>query len=128
MGDFEAIEPHSENPNTQIVTFKDRRTAEKFMFGSKDIPGVGKVELAWVNGPLPSVASSAVKSEHDSDGKMKIEGNGGTGGKTGDNAKVKEEGDGDGDGAKGNGHVIVPEAAADVDYDVAEDDDRWMAS
>lgn len=102
VGEFEAIEAHAEKPDTQIVTFKDRKTAERFMYGTKNIPSVGMVELAWVNTRLPPVRGT-------------------------------EKGDADGDAMMSNSnpgeeqHTTNAEAA-EVDYDVAEEDDRWMAS
>ncbi|CUS13526.1 unnamed protein product [Tuber aestivum] len=49
--EVEGIEPHPDKDDTQIVTFKDRRTAEKFIYTGNDIPNVGEVVLAWFNGP-----------------------------------------------------------------------------
>ncbi|KAL8653570.1 MAG: hypothetical protein Q9210_002009 [Variospora velana] len=104
VGEFEAIEPHAEKPDTQIVTFKDRKTAERFMYGGKNIPGVGAVELAWVNSPLPPAkAMVTVKGDADGDATM-----------------------GDSGNANGGTHASGVENV-EVDYDVAEEDDRWMA-
>ncbi|RPB01210.1 hypothetical protein L873DRAFT_1842571 [Choiromyces venosus 120613-1] len=47
--EVEGIEPHPEQDDMQIVTFKDRRTAEKFIYTGNDIPNVGEVTLAWFN-------------------------------------------------------------------------------
>src|SRR5580700_957750 len=54
VGDFTNIET---TPECTFITFKDRFTAEKFMYGTSngEIPSVGKVELAWVQTPLPPV-------------------------------------------------------------------------
>ena len=90
VGAFEAIDPHPSKPGAQIVAFKDRFTAESFLHGTKDIPGVGKVELMWVNTPLAPVVIG-----------MK-------------------------DGSGDTGMVEAGEERKEVDYDVAEDDDRWM--
>ncbi|KAL8708868.1 MAG: hypothetical protein Q9220_006324 [cf. Caloplaca sp. 1 TL-2023] len=103
IGEFEAIEPHADKPDTQIVTFKDRKTAEKFMYGTKDIPSVGKVELTWINTPLPP-ASTATKVNDGDDTTM-------------GNAK-----------SNGDRQATMTEAAEVLDYDVAEEDDRWMAT
>lgn len=101
MGEYEAIEQHAEKPDIQIVTFKDRKTAERFMYGTKNIPSVGKVELAWVNTPPP--VRPATKQEGDDDAVM---GNADTNG----------------------GQPSTTAEAAEVDYDVAEEDDRWLAT
>ncbi|KAI4162482.1 MAG: hypothetical protein LQ342_003897 [Letrouitia transgressa] len=99
IGDFEAIEPHPDQPGVQVITFKDRQTAEMFMYGGKNIPSIGPVELSWINTPL---APASLGNKFNSDVDM------GTG-------SSKMNGD----------HAEVP--AAEVDYDVAEEDDRWMA-
>ncbi|KAI9789414.1 MAG: hypothetical protein M1816_006074 [Peltula sp. TS41687] len=55
VGEFENIELNPGRKDSQIITFKDRFTAEKFIYGSPEIPSVGKVELSWVNNnPGPS--------------------------------------------------------------------------
>ncbi|KAI9874638.1 MAG: hypothetical protein M1830_009530 [Pleopsidium flavum] len=98
IGEFENIEANPDRPDSQVITFKDRFTAEKFMYGSTEIPSVGKVEFSWINMPLPPV--TVTPKQQDGDTNMT----------EGDGAAVAE-------GAR----------TADVDYDVAEDDDRWMA-
>ena len=109
VGEFSHIEPNPDRPtDSQIITFKDRFTAEKFMYGTKDIPSVGKVEFAWVNTPLPPVAATAVKQAVD-------EGDGDTG-------MGEASADGDNGGKAEDGQTVVMEP----DYDVAEEDERWM--
>ncbi|KAI9784434.1 MAG: hypothetical protein M1839_002090 [Geoglossum umbratile] len=47
--------------DSRIITFKDRFTAEKFIYSGSDIPGIGKVDLSWVNTglrPLPEPIGS----------------------------------------------------------------------
>ncbi|KAL8670817.1 MAG: hypothetical protein Q9168_004665 [Polycauliona sp. 1 TL-2023] len=109
VGEYEAIEQHAEKPDAQIVTFKDRKTAERFMYGVKDIPSVGKVELAWVNTALvaPPVRSSAAKLDTEDDAVMSNT-----------------------DNTNGNqpAATTTTAEAAEVDYDVAEEDDRWLAT
>ena len=111
MGDYEDIEPtDSSNPSqSQTITFKDRFTAEKFMYGSKDIPGVGQVDFSWVNTPLPPVTIPSTKAN----GAENEDTDMGGANATGDNSIGKEFG----------GQPLQ----AEVDYDVAEDDD-WGAS
>ncbi|KZF23450.1 hypothetical protein L228DRAFT_260275 [Xylona heveae TC161] len=101
VGEFEHIEHSPEKPNSQVITFKDRATAEKFLYTSSDIPGVGKVELSWVNTPLPPVSLPPKQPEQPSQ---------------------------DNDAQMGDGDATAADSArhADVDYDVADDDDRWM--
>ena len=69
------------------------------MYGTKDIPSVGKLEYTWYN--APSVSTSATAKPTNPDG--------------GDVSMGGASVDGD------NGHAL----AAEVDYDVAEEDDRW---
>ncbi|KFY07637.1 hypothetical protein V492_06969 [Pseudogymnoascus sp. VKM F-4246] len=54
VGEYADIET---TPKSTSITFKDRFTAEKFMYGisNSEIPGVGKVDLAWIQTPLPPV-------------------------------------------------------------------------
>ena len=84
------------------VAFKDRFTAEKFMYGGKDIPGVGNLEFAWVSTPVPPIKVEKVDAAGDTD--------------MGLPSATMETG-----GERGNG-----QQAAEVDYDVAEEDERWM--
>ena len=106
MGEFEAIEPHPDRPDTQVVTFKDRPTAETFMYGNHDIPAVGKLEFSWFNAPAPSAGQSTPKpSEADGDVGM-----GGTRAMADDHHAAA---------AADRGTML---ANAEVDYDVAEDE------
>lgn len=69
------------------------------MYGPREIPSVGRLEFSWVNSPLPpgrAIQKHAV-----------IEGDTGM-----------RDASADGDNSD--------KVAADVDYDVAEEDDRWM--
>lgn len=98
IGEFENIEANPDRKDSQVITFKDRFTAEKLMYGSTEIPSVGKVEFAWINTPLPPVTATTKPQD-------------------GDTHMADHEGTAVADGAR----------TADVDYDVAEDDDRWLA-
>lgn len=98
IGEFEAIELLATKPDTLIITFKDRATAEKFMYGGKDVPSVGKLELAWYNAPSAAAQIPTKASNPD-----------------GDVGMVGANADGN------SGHA----APVEMDYDVAEEDDRW---
>ncbi|UNI21965.1 hypothetical protein JDV02_007904 [Purpureocillium takamizusanense] len=55
QGEFSSVET---SPSVTHVSFPDRKTAEKIYFSlhGKELPGVeGKLDLAWVNTPLPPV-------------------------------------------------------------------------
>ncbi|KAJ6789275.1 hypothetical protein PWT90_02141 [Aphanocladium album] len=61
-GEFESVES---NAGKTMVSFPDRKTAEKFYFSlqGKELPGVsGNLELSWVNTPLPPVPTGAAAS------------------------------------------------------------------
>ena len=103
VGEFEAIEPHPDRPDTQVVTFKDRPTAEAFMYGNHDIPAVGKLDFSWFNAPGLSGLPTPKQSEADGDVGM-----GGTRGADDHHAAAAERG--------------TTLANAEVDYDVAEDE------
>lgn len=88
--------------DTVVVNFKDRPTAEAFLFGTKEIAGAGKLELSWCNLSAATSGAEAKATEQnglDKDGDVGMQG---------------MNGSGDMNGANG-----------DVDYDVAEEDDRW---
>ncbi|RAH77928.1 hypothetical protein BO86DRAFT_458832 [Aspergillus japonicus CBS 114.51] len=115
VGEYSSIEPNPDQPDSLIVAFKERYQAEKFMFGPRDIPSVGQVELAWVANPPISLPQP---------------GGGGGGGGGSDTNKTGSDEDTLMDttpiasgvpdqtsGRKDGGH--------DVDYDVAEMDDSW---
>ena len=99
VGEFEAIEAHPDRSDTQVVTFKDRITAETFMYGNQDIPLVGKLDFAWFNAPGVPAQPTPKLIEADGDTRM-----GGT--------RVDDH------------HADKGTALAntEVDYDVAEDE------
>ncbi|KAG8528515.1 uncharacterized protein KY384_007433 [Bacidia gigantensis] len=116
VGEFEAINSHPDLPDSMIVSFQDRPTAESFFYGSRDLAGVGKVEFSWYN--APSVATNGTtKGEGNGVGKQiaigETDGDGDVGMHGADGV-----GDGDGERAEGGG-------GGEVDYDVAEEDHRW---
>ncbi|KAF5243674.1 hypothetical protein FAUST_2757 [Fusarium austroamericanum] len=55
LGEFESVDT---GPEITHVSFQDRKTAEKFYYSihGKGLPGVeGRLDLAWVNTPLPPI-------------------------------------------------------------------------
>ncbi|KAJ9636700.1 hypothetical protein H2199_007694 [Coniosporium tulheliwenetii] len=98
--------PHPDRPATLVVAFKERYLAEDFINNTTSIPKIGKPDLSWVpNPPLPPVSSSTLNAAA--------------------TAFTPQGSDQDvamGEGANGN-HG----GGGDVDYDVADDEDRWMA-
>lgn len=101
LGEFESVEPSA---TTTFVSFRDRKTAEKFynsLHGS-ELPGVeGKLELSWVNTPLPPVAPPRDKDRDDVMAGMEE-----------DKAGVQPH----------NQHQLAQQAHEDIDYDQQGDD------
>lgn len=95
------------------MAFKDRFTAERFFYGTKDIPNVGRVDFAWVSEPLAPVNGAVAKN-----GDMEMaDGDGNADGELAEKAPA----------ASGTG-VDGKEREREVDYDVAEEDDRWVVT
>lgn len=110
IGEFEAIESPADRTDFQIITFKDRFTAERFLHGPKDVPGVGQVDLSWVNN---SSSSSSAVATGVSGSLPPFQGGAKSEGETGmDRMEADDSG--------------LDRGAGEVDYDVAEEDDRWM--
>ena len=107
LGEYDNIEPSLSSSSTLVVSFKQRFEAEKLFYGSKDIPGVGKVEMSWV-----SVAASSTRLGRGDDDDVKMEGASGDG--TGGIEKMGAATNGGGGGGGGK--------AAEQDFDVAEED------
>ncbi|KAH8804969.1 hypothetical protein F5884DRAFT_797965 [Xylogone sp. PMI_703] len=108
VGEFTDLETTSDSAT---ITFKDRFTAEKFMYGTAggEIPSVGKVEMAWVQGSLPVTGTANTSSP------AKFDGNEDTAMDEGD-AMAQDSGTGHGDG-------YGREQPENLDYDVADDND-----
>ncbi|EFW14891.1 hypothetical protein D8B26_000459 [Coccidioides posadasii str. Silveira] len=100
IGEYDSIEPNPDRQDSQIVAFKDRYVAEQLIYGTSDIPGVGRVEMTWVaNPPITASAQPAVPKKMDGDATM-----------GGDDTELLS---------------MRKDVSHDVDYDVAEVDDTW---
>ncbi|KAF2089499.1 hypothetical protein K490DRAFT_72251 [Saccharata proteae CBS 121410] len=116
--EVDGVETAPDDKNKVIVAFKERYVAENFINGSSDIPGAGKLDLSWApNPPIP--ASATTTTNADSPASM-------TAGKLG--APISAATQVDGDVAMGENAGVAPPEAKEEEYDVADDDDRWMAS
>lgn len=106
------VAPHPDRKDAALLSFKERYLAEKFLGQAKEIPHIGNVELSWAANPNPPTFSTptALTGATTSAFGTTALGNGSAGG--GD-IKMEEAG---GDVGRG----------AEVDYDVADDDDRWL--
>ncbi|KAL4909992.1 hypothetical protein BDW74DRAFT_144173 [Aspergillus multicolor] len=124
IGEYESVTPNPTEENSLIVAFKERYQAEKFMFSARNIPSVGEVQLSWVPNPPISIPPSAP-------GQQGV-GTPGLDGKVGSDEDTIMDSVSDQDQVRGgnqaNGAAAGPAAgAAEMDYDVAEDDDTWGA-
>lgn len=61
VGEYEQADRVTEQPDAVSITFKDRRTAETFFYGPKELPDIGKVDFAWVNNTPASAAPTTVE-------------------------------------------------------------------
>jgi hypothetical protein len=83
-----------------MLAFSERYQAEKFLNHGSDIPHLGKVELSWMANPTaPSTPVTATQPEASKDVNM--------------------------DEPQDQGNQR-PQQAAEMDYDVADDDDNWL--
>ncbi|KAL3439329.1 hypothetical protein BDV09DRAFT_190900 [Aspergillus tetrazonus] len=131
VNEYESITPNPNDENSLIVSFKERYQAEKFMFGPRNIPSVGEVQLSWVPNPPISVPpqSPSTTSPDQGQGQQTVTtpGVSGPDAKTGtgsdeDTIMDSMSAEHDQDQARGRENGA---ATADVDYDVAEVDDSW---
>jgi len=115
IGEFESIESNPDRTDSIIVVFKDRYIAEKLMYGSSQIPSVGKVDLSWVANPLGMSTPGATPSND--------------GNEEGEYSSMTNPHDGNGPSEEMDKDVHGPGHAHphqnEVDYDVAEMDDSW---
>jgi len=119
IGEFTELEA---TPTRTTVTFKDRFTAEKFMYGTSngELPSIGKVEMTWVQTPLPPVDLSKLNNkptvaqteQSGGDETMADEGDAMS------HAQVDEKMDNG-----GGGSVVRGQDRQELDYDVADDND-----
>jgi hypothetical protein len=116
--DFDSIEQHPDYKDVQIVGFKERYVAEEFI-GAAEIPELGKVEMSWVPNDFSGAKVGQASTTKDSTTKNdQVMGDESTGEKESKQEHANGESAGTGDGATGGG---------EADYDVADDEDRWMA-
>lgn len=96
------VSAHPERKDAALLSFKERYLAEKFIGQANDIPHIGKVELSWVaNSNVPAQTPISATPGSSALGN----GNG--------------EKDVSMDDAQDSGR-------AELDYDVGDDDDRWL--
>jgi RNA-binding protein 26 len=96
------------SPTITKVPFKERFEAEKVMYSidNNEIPGVGKVELSWIQTPLPpvNIAKAIIKAENGDDTAM-------------------DEGDAMASVSSLAHQTHGHEQSENIDYDVADDND-----
>jgi len=140
IGEFTNIQS---TETTAEVTFKDRKTAEKFFYGVKlnngSIPGIDSpVELAWIGGGGSSTGSTPTPGTATPSGLSANKGSSrGGSGKASDYARLTQalQRDEDGNGAmmESSGvsvssdkdvNIVLDRSADQMDYDVA-DPNQW---
>ena len=97
------ITPHPSRSDAAMLSFSERYQAEKFLNHGSDIPHLGKVELSWMANPIAaSTPAASTQPEISKDINM--------------------------DEAQDVGQKPQQQqaAAAEMDYDVADDDDNWL--
>ncbi|EEH43304.2 uncharacterized protein PADG_08124 [Paracoccidioides brasiliensis Pb18] len=127
VGEYESIEPNPDQPDSQIISFKDRYVAEKLMYGPSEIPSIGKVEFTWV-------ANNSTSSRSTRAGSVSASASSSAQQHQQQQHQQQAEKGGDDDAVMGNGghhnetdSMLRKDAggAHEVDYDVAEMDDAW---
>jgi hypothetical protein len=63
VGEFESIEKDLDRADYFIVSFKERWQAEQVMNGQTDVPGVGKIKLAWVPSAPTTTTTTTTTTE-----------------------------------------------------------------
>lgn len=145
VGEFEDIHPLADGSAAAaiVVAFKDRGTAEGFLYGVRgkggELPGVGRVDVGWFNGPIAPAATAVATKAAAAFGPGPEKGldkeNGDLNmGLGGDRAVGNAEGNGDRKDVSNENGVIAEDRhlygeldAGEGEYDVAEEDeDSWM--
>lgn len=94
------ISQHPSRSDAAMLAFNERYQAEKFLNHGTDIPHIGKVELSWMANPAPSTPVAVAQS----------------GTETSKDVNMDEP----------QQDFAPPRPAAEMDYDVADDDDNWL--
>ncbi|KAI9887216.1 MAG: hypothetical protein M1823_000964 [Watsoniomyces obsoletus] len=125
IGEFDHLESNPERPDSQIITFKDRFTAEKFITTTSEIQGIGKVELSWIQNPIigsKTPTTSSTPNASTSVGTNNMSGTSKEGVTMEDHPMHDALDHEDGGRERDDGRDRHNE-----DYDVADDNDRWMS-
>lgn len=119
--EFDNIDTYPEGgKNAMVIAFKERYIAENFIAQSQDIPSIGKVQLSWApnlpnaNSKPASVTDNSAPGSPSAMTGVEDTGMGGGGADTSAGAVS----------AGGAGAV----GAGGEEFDVADDEDRWMAA
>ncbi|KAK6002180.1 hypothetical protein QM012_001818 [Aureobasidium pullulans] len=93
------ISPHPSRSDAAMLAFSERYQAEKFLNHGSDIPHLGKVELSWMANPAPSTPAAFTQTAPEASKDVSMD-------------EPQDLG--------------PPRPAAEMDYDVADDDDNWL--
>ncbi|KAH7039444.1 hypothetical protein B0J12DRAFT_675622 [Macrophomina phaseolina] len=123
--EFDSIDTYPEGgKNAMVIAFKERYIAENFISQSQEIPTIGKVQLSWA--PNPPTANSASKPA------SAINSAAGSPSATGGGIDADTVMGGASNADVGAGATSVGAGAAGggggEEFDVADDEDRWMAA
>ena len=91
------ITSHPSRSDAAVLAFAERFQAEKFIGHATEIPHIGKVELTW----MPNAAPAPVAMQPAADSSKDV--------------NMDESQD-----------LGPPRPVAEMDYDVADDDDSWL--
>ena len=100
--EFTHISPHPSRSDAAMLAFSERYQAEKFLNHGSDIPHLGKVELSWMANPAPTTPATATFTPTEASKDINM------------------------DEAQDAGQQRPQAPAAEMDYDVADDDDNWL--
>ncbi|KEQ71197.1 hypothetical protein M436DRAFT_13914, partial [Aureobasidium namibiae CBS 147.97] len=92
------ISPHPSRSDAAMLAFSERYQAEKFLNHGSDIPHLGKVELSWMANPAPTTPATATFTPTEASKDINM------------------------DEAQDAGQQRPQAPAAEMDYDVADDD------
>ena len=65
VGEFDSIERDLEKSDCFVISFKERWQAEQVMGGQTDVPGVGKIKLAWVASAPTTTTEQPITDQDD---------------------------------------------------------------
>ncbi|KAF4538014.1 CCCH zinc finger and RRM domain-containing protein [Lasiodiplodia theobromae] len=113
--EFDSIDTYPEGgKNAMVIAFKERYIAENFIAQSQEIPSIGRVQLSWAPNP-PNANNQQLQQGVSSKPESVADGD------SGEDVSMGEAGAGAVSSSAGVG-------GGAEEFDVADDEDRWMAA